>query len=1499
MRSGFHLSVVVILLLLFFFIQTQAQLVINEFMASNTSGYVDPDYDQSADWIEIYNAGTATVNLNGYYITDNLNDKTKFEITSNVTLQPGKYLVVWADGNNAGLHTNFKLTASGEELGLVSPSKVVIDSIIFGLQEPNISMGRKSDGNSQWVFFTEPTPGAPNNTIYYDGIVKSYPDFSVSGGIFHQPVSVSLKTLYGGDVRYTLDGSEPTEQSAVAKTPIAITKNTVLRALIYKQGQVLGPIATNSYIIDVNNELTDLPIVSISSDPDNFWDVQKGIYAVHSTKPDWEIPINIELFEKDGRDKAAFNLPAGAKSTGLYSWQLPEKMLGISFRKEYGASKLEYPLIFDKQRKVYDTFSIRASGSDWGNTLFRDAMIQSAAVYNTNIDNSGFRACVVFINGEYMGIHNLREKIDEDYIVGNYGIEAGTFDMIEEVDAGINVETGDNIANAEFLALTAKDMTVQANYDAMSAIMDIEDFTDMVCTEVYTGNSSIGHNLMKWKQKDTGKWKWILMDFDRGFSGVNNEMISFYLNESGWPFKSLMKNTEYKKYFGRKLADLMFTTFNTDRMISRIDAHKQAIEAEIPKHVDRWAGTHGTGNYSNIYAISSVDYWQSEVEKLKTFAQDRPAVILNDLTNYGFQDAVPVTVTTFPEKSGRLTFNGLEIPVDVCTGGYPQDEEIKLTAEAKAGYKFLGWKTNSAFSLITKETEWKYSDAGTDLGTVWRTSDFNDATWKTGKAELGYGDGDEATVIGYGSNDQSKYITTYFRKSFSIVDKQKMSEIILSLKCDDGAIVYLNGAEIVRFNLPAGTVSFGTTATSSIGGTDESRFNTYEISPDIFVNGNNVIAVEVHQNSATSSDISFDLGLSAQITGVGSYLSTDKNYTLMVNSAIDISAVFESDGKCILPDNITTIVTLDKACSPYVCSHDVAISATGKLIIQPGVEIWMSDGASIYSDGTVTAKGTKAEPIIFRGNPERENKKWGFISINSAADTSLFSNVIVEDASRGLRPREVGAITAYNTAIKFDSIHFDNIYANPIATRFCNVSLTNSSLHSNIIGDLINVTRGKGYIANCEFIGNNLPDNDAIDFNGGADGIVKNCTIRDFFGINSDAIDLGEKASNITIDGLYVHDITDKGISVGQWSNVNIKNSLFTNCNMGAGVKDSSFASIDHCTFYGVGTPVHTYEKIAGRAGGNVIVTNSILSNSYEASYASDEYSTIDISYCASDNDKLPDGKFNLFVNPRFENPTFFDFSLLEGSSCIGSAKSGNMGSGLTDTGIEPEIMISDIAYFTETGADDIEFIGLYNPGDSRVNISGYTFIHGFTFTFPDGASIEPKEKIYVTSNSASPFWVGKGAIVYQWESGRLADEGEDIQLTNEVTTMIDEVDYNNKAPWPVPTHSNQAISLTRFDVDNHFGEYWKLQLIEDLVGTKNIALSSSLRIFPNPANGIVTITGLEGNLPLVDVVNLQGRIVKTEILSQGGNTLDLSELNNGVYLIHSGQKHGKVILRR
>jgi hypothetical protein len=166
-------------------------------------------------------------------------------------------------------------------------------------------------------------------------------------------------------------------------------------------------------------------------------------------------------------------------------------------------------------------------------------------------------------------------------------------------------------------------------------------------------------------------------------------------------------------------------------------------------------------------------------------------------------------------------------------------------------------------TLIAAGSSWKYNDSGTNLGTAWSAPLYSDASWPSGPAQLGYGDGDELTVLSYGTSTSNRRITYYFRRAFTVADPASLSALSVRFVRDDGAVIYLNGVEVSRSNMPTGTVSYTTLATAAIGNADESAWIEAPIDPSLLVAGNNVLAVEIHQQSASSSDISFDLELRA------------------------------------------------------------------------------------------------------------------------------------------------------------------------------------------------------------------------------------------------------------------------------------------------------------------------------------------------------------------------------------------------------------------------------------------------------------------------------------------------------------------------------------------------------------------------------------------------------------------------------------------------------------
>lgn len=1474
-----------IFFILLFSVASHSQVYINEFMASNASTVKDPDYSADADWIELYNDGTSAMNLSGYFLTDNLEIPDKWMI-GNITIPAKGYAIFWADGNNTGNHTSFKLDAQIEEIGLFKPDLTLVDSISYINQQPDVSEGRNINDLTLWGHFSQATPNAANTTEFFSDFALNEPMFNIRGGIYTSPLNITLFTDLGGEIRFTTDGSEPTLNSTLYTQPINITSTAIVRARIFKPDMLPGPVITNSYFINEPIHTDGLPVVSIASEPANFWDAAKGIY-VQTFKPDWEIPVNIELFENNGADRAAFNEIAGVKINGLYSWQLPQKMLGVYFKKRYGTGSLDYSIFYDTNRSSFKTFALRASGDDWSYTLMRDILGQNSTLLNMDLDISAYRWCTVYFNGQYMGIHNFREKIETDYIEKHYGLEAGTFDMVENEEFA---ECGDFVAYNELKTLFSKDLSVQSNFDAVAAKMDIDNFTDLVITEVYTGNSSIDHNVMAWKPKDSGKWRWIVMDLDRGFVGATSNLINFSVSQTSFPFSNLMKNAAYKSYFGKRLADHLYTSFNPKRMNSLMEKHRLEIAPEMPKHIARWLGT--TSSYGN--AMSSVEFWENQLAITKLFIETRPNILFADLKNYGYTETASLKLSVYPENAGTLKLNGLKIDGSNSFGLYLKNVNSEISTEEKAGFTFKGWVNSVQKVIIPKQSVWKYLDDGSNQNSAWKVTSFDDASWKSGQGKLGYGDGNENTTIGYGSSSSAKYITTYFRHSFTLTEADKNgSNYIINLMRDDGAIVYLNGVEIIRDNMRNGIIDYKALAPNAISGTDESTYYPFPLDQKLLVTGNNVISVEIHQNAANSSDVSFDMELSCYVADNNGYLSTSKNYPLNLTGDLSLIAVYEQTSTCVVPEVISENTTLYKSCSPYIVRDDVTVNKNVTLTIEPGVEIWMSPKSTFYVHGNMNATGTSTERIIFKINPKYTSEGWGALCFWNTSATSNLAYVTIDDATRSPIPIRLGAISAYHGNLNLDNIIIDKTKLNPISTRYSDITLTNSYIHSSVTSDLINIKYGHARIENCTLEGNPEFDSDGIDYDGIENGIIRNTKIYNILGNNGDAIDIGEEATNVIIDSVTIINAFDKGVSIGQRSSVVLTNSLLINCDLGLGVKDSSWVDIDHCTFYGNGSAVSCYEKNPGRAGGNAKVKNSILSNSYVASYQSDSKSKTQFINCLSDNNQLTSDPSNQLSNPLFTNPTQFDFSLMASSP----AKASNMGANTRTIEMNPTIMICRI-YLNPLNKVFPEYIALYNPSSQTADLSGFTIDKGVTCNIPQGTILASGDTLFITSDATA--W-SSGLKVIQWSEGKLANEGESIELNNQYGMVVDYLSYSPKEGWPTEAFNTDSyMTLTSTNVDNHFPQNWKAMPVTTQLWNPNEYEKLTLQVSPNPASVKIFVKGnFEANT-IIKLYSTAGQLMKqTTAESSGSAYFNVSDLDAGIYLVKIGTQTAKVLISK
>lgn len=239
------------------------------------------------------------------------------------------------------------------------------------------------------------------------------------------------------------------------------------------------------------------------------------------------------------------------------------------------------------------------------------------------------------------------------------------------------------------------------------------------------------------------------------------------------------------------------------------------------------------------------------------------------------------------------------------------------------------------------------------------------------------------------------------------------------------------------------------------------------------------------------------------------------------------------------------------------------------------------------------------------------------------------------------------------------------------------------------------------------------------------------------------------------------------------------------------------------------------------------------------------------------------------------------------------------MGASQSETPNVNQLFISAITYKSDLISDINEFVELSNSGNTEIDISGFQFTKGIVFQFPEASKIKGGEKIYVAYDSGSDYWQRRGQVVFRWESGRLADEGETIQLETEEGIIVDNVQYKSSVSWP-EIANGQGILLKSENLDNHFGENWKTAELNILVNAKDIiSAESGISLYPNPTTGVVNISALVGNEMVVNVFNMSGVHVKSKVLNTNLSQIDLGNLEQGVYVIHCGSYSQRVVLMK
>ena len=524
-----------------------------------------------------------------------------------------------------------------------------------------------------------------------------------NSGFYSDSLNISIQTFPDTlKAYYTLDGSVPDTSDTVFEDTLTIYNTSVFRVATFSPDMLDTNLVSKTYFID---ETTELSVLSITSDPNNLFSDERGIYVEGTNgipgycrsspknwNQDWERPARLEFFEKNRSD--GFTIDAGIKIGGGCTRLYDQKSLDIYFRSDYGSSKLEYQVFQDKPITSFDRLALRSGGQDWYRAIIRNAATQSMVRDRMDLGYQAFKPVAVFINGEYWGIHILREKQNEDFIEANYGFNENELDILTS-NARVKEGSSDHY-DAMIDFISDNDLSISDNYAWVSDQMDIDQYIDYQIAQIYWANGDWpANNIIFWRpQIPGGKWKWLLYDVDMSMGshsrGVyDTNMLKKLTTTAGttyenpnWAtflFRSLLTNQDFRNKFVQRYSMHIHTTFAPSRMMSFIDSTAQLIESEIPRHKSRWPESLKFGSWEKHLAI---------IEEFINKRQNYAKSYLNDYFDLIRLHSLETVVE--PAEAGKVYIENVrsdELEYGLIYNSIPAN----IKAVANPGYTFIGW----------------------------------------------------------------------------------------------------------------------------------------------------------------------------------------------------------------------------------------------------------------------------------------------------------------------------------------------------------------------------------------------------------------------------------------------------------------------------------------------------------------------------------------------------------------------------------------------------------------------------------------------------------------------------------------------------------------------------------------------------------------------------------------------------------------------------------------
>ena len=571
---------------------------ITEVLAANTRTALD-DQGRYTDWLELHNPTDSPVSLVGYTLTDDPTEPTKWPVPV-TTLAPGAFLVIWASGADRvapeGWHTSFRLSRVGGYVGLFGPDGQLVDEVTFGPQVTDISLGRLP-GSEQWVAFPSPTPGAANTTP-----PRAPPDappvaVTPGSGRLTGPVTVQLAAPQPeSTVYYTLDGADPTVDGQAYTTPVEVAETTVLRAVALRDGVPVSAVTTATYLV---GERTDLPVISLVTDPAQLWDENTGIYTNALAWAAWgqvhERSVMVQGLSPGG--KLDFSVAAGLRIRGGAGRPATVKhSFELSFREEYGPRELAYPLFGSQPGQTYTRLILRAEDQDsWQcraasqcaeeAVYVRDQLTRELHAAMGQVMVQG-RWVALYLNGAYWGLYHLTENLDDTFLTHHFDTSASY------TSAPVGEQAPDNAHRWHLLAdwLASADLSTAAQYEQALQQLDIESFTALVILRLWNGDTAwVNHGWLAARRRSGPDTRWRLFLGDASVSSSRYGSPSREARGSLIPIlASLSQNRQYQAYFTAEVERHLAGALDTASVRSRLAALAAELRPAMAAEAARW-----------------------------------------------------------------------------------------------------------------------------------------------------------------------------------------------------------------------------------------------------------------------------------------------------------------------------------------------------------------------------------------------------------------------------------------------------------------------------------------------------------------------------------------------------------------------------------------------------------------------------------------------------------------------------------------------------------------------------------------------------------------------------------------------------------------------------------------------------------------------------------------------------------------------------------------------